>query len=323
MVHEHASSTADAPNSPDAFRHAALFYAGEQAFVDATAAFIRDGVNAGEPTLVVVSAHKIRLLRAELGSVAEGVMFADMSDVGTNPGAIISAWDDFVSTNAAEGLRMRGIGEPVWAGRTDAELIECRNHEALLNLAFAEAQGFWLVCPYDVDTLTEDVVDDARGTHPLVIEGGAEETSPVYRADGIAGSMFGEPLEEPPASAYEVAFEQDSLPAMRAFVGELAFDAGILGARRDDLLLAVNELATNSIRHGGGEGVLRVWHEGFSLVCEVSDTGRIEPPLTGRFRPPPGGLSGYGLWLVNQVCDLVQVRSRGRGNVVRMRMRRG
>jgi anti-sigma regulatory factor (Ser/Thr protein kinase) len=322
MVHEHPRA-AQPTDSHDAFRHAALFYAGEQAFVDATAAFIRDGVSAGEPTLVVVSAHKIGLLRDELGSAAEGVVFADMSDVGTNPGAIISAWDDFVSANAAEGLRMRGIGEPVWAGRTDAELTECRNHEALLNLAFADAPGFWLVCPYDVDTLPGDVLDDARGTHPYVIEGGVEAESPVYRADGIAGAMFDEPLEDPPGAAYEVAFEQDSLPAMRAFVGELAFDAGILGTRRDDLLLAVNELATNSVRHGGGEGVLRVWHEAFHLICEVSDGGQIEPPLTGRFRPPPGGLSGYGLWLVNQVCDLVQVRSRGRRNVVRMRMRRG
>jgi anti-sigma regulatory factor (Ser/Thr protein kinase) len=323
VIHELPSNDATATESQGDFRHAALFYAGERAFVGATAAFIRDGVAAGEPTLVVVSTRKIALLRKELGTDADRVLFADMAGVGTNPAAIISAWDDFVSANAAEGLRMRGIGEPVWAGRTDAELTECLNHEALLNLAFADASGFWLVCPYDVDTLPADVVDDARRTHPLVIEDGTEIASPVYGAEEIAAAMFDEPLEDPPGSAYEVAFDQDSLPAMRAFVGELALDAGILGARRDDLLLAVNELATNSIRHGGGEGVLRVWHEGFSLVCEVSDRGRIEPPLTGRFRPPAGGLSGYGLWLVNQVCDLVQVRAAGGGNAVRMRMRRG
>jgi anti-sigma regulatory factor (Ser/Thr protein kinase) len=323
MVHDLPSRPAQSPDTHDAFRHAALFYSGERAFVDATAAFIRDGVAAGEPTLVVVSARKIGLLKAELGPVAERAMFADMAGVGTNPGAIISAWDDFVSSNAAEGLRMRGVGEPVWSGRTDAELTECKHHEALLNLAFADAPGFWLVCPYDIDTLSDAVVHDARCTHPYVIDSGVEAASPVYAAGGIADTMFDEPLEDPPGAAYEVAFDEDSLPAMRAFVGELAIDAGILGARRDDLLLAVNELATNSVRHGGGEGMLRVWYESFSLVCEVSDQGRIEPPLTGRFRPGPGDLSGYGLWLVNQVCDLVQVRASDGRNVVRMRMRRG
>jgi anti-sigma regulatory factor (Ser/Thr protein kinase) len=322
MVHGHDTKHLHA-ESEVTFRHAALFYAGERAFVDATAAFIRDGVAAGEPTLVVVSARKIGLLREALGATTDGVLFADMAQVGANPGALISAWDDFVAANAAEGLRVRGIGEPVWAGRTDAELVECRHHEALLNLAFADAPGFWLICPYDVEALGPDVLADARCTHPYVIEEGTEAASAVYGADRIAASMFDEPLLAPPPGAYEVAFDQDSLQAMRAFVGELAFDAGILGNRRDDLLLAVNELATNSVRHGGGEGVLRVWHEGHSLVCEVADSGHIEPPLTGRFRPRAGGLSGFGLWLVNQVCDLVQVRAGGDGNVVRMRMRRG
>jgi anti-sigma regulatory factor (Ser/Thr protein kinase) len=118
-------------------------------------------------------------------------------------------------------------------------------------------------------------------------------------------------------------FDADSLGAMRSFVGELAVDAGIGAGRRDDLLLAVNELATNSVRHGGGEGVLRVWSDDEFFVCEVTDTGHIDAPLTGRVRPSAGGLNGYGLWMVNQLCDLVQVRASGAGSVVRMRIRRG
>ena len=306
-----------------AFRHAALFYSGEKSFVEACAAFIRDGVTAGEPTLVVVSARKIELLRQELGDTGGSVLFADMAGVGTNPGAIISAWDDFVSANAAEGLRVRGIGEPIWPERTPAEMAECHQHEALLNLAFADAVGFWLVCPYDVDALDPDVVEHARVTHPWVVEGGTEARSDVYGADEIVAAVAEQPLEDPPGGAYEVAFDSNSLPAMREFVCQVAVDAGILGVRRDDLLLAVNELATNSIRHGGGEGVLRVWHDGYSLVCEVSDRGRIGSVLAGRTRPSAGALSGYGLWLVHQVCDLVQVRVTDGGTVVRMRMRRG
>jgi anti-sigma regulatory factor (Ser/Thr protein kinase) len=323
MIRDLSSSNAIAGERDGEFRHTALFYAGEASFVHAVAAFVRDGVAAGEPTLVVVSARKCDLLRDELGDAAGEVMFADMADVGTNPGAIISAWDDFVAVHAAEGLRVRGVGEPIYPGRSPAELTECHQHEALLNLAFAEAPGFWLVCPYDVEALEPAIVEHSRVTHPRVVEDGVEVQSATYAADETVAATFESALEEPPSGAYVVAFDRDSLPAMRAFVGELAIDAGILGTRRDDLLLAVNELATNSVRHGGGEGVLRVWHEGFSLICEITDSGRIEPPLTGRLRPRPGALSGYGLWLVNQVCDLVELRAGDGGTVVRMRMRRG
>jgi anti-sigma regulatory factor (Ser/Thr protein kinase) len=79
-------------------------------------------------------------------------------------------------------------------------------------------------------------------------------------------------------------------------------------------------VATNSIRHGGGEGKLRLWDEDDSLVLSVRDAGRIEDSLVGRERPPSEQASGRGLWLVNQLCDLVQIRSGKDGTEVRLRM---
>ena len=57
-------------------------------------------------------------------------------------------------------------------------------------------------------------------------------------------------------------------------------------------------------------------------MCEVRDTGLIAEPLVGRHRPEDGTVGGHGLWLVNQLCDLVQVRSSPTGSVVRVHMRR-
>jgi anti-sigma regulatory factor (Ser/Thr protein kinase) len=95
----------------------------------------------------------------------------------------------------------------------------------------------------------------------------------------------------------------------------------LLGADRTEyLVLAVNELATNSVSHGGGRGTLQMWQEDESLVCEVRDRGRIEEPLAGRTRPGPDQLSGRGLWLVNHVCDLVQIRTTPDGTVVRVQL---
>jgi len=88
-----------------------------------------------------------------------------------------------------------------------------------------------------------------------------------------------------------------------------------------DLVLAVNEVATNSVRHGGGAGTLTLWRDEDMVLCDIRDTGRFSEPLIGRVQPTPEPGGGYGLWVVNQVCDLVQIRSGDDGNVVRLHMR--
>ena len=320
MIQAHRSG--HTPRPSEEFRHAALMYHGEREFVEAIGAFIRDGVNAREPTLVVVDSHKIAALESHLGDAASEVCFADMAVVGTNPGAIISAWDDFLAERAGEDGHVRGVGEPIHPGRSPAELIECHRHEALLNLAFADAPGFWLLCPYDVEALDPRVIEDARASHPLVIEGGVERHSDRYDGLQAAAAPLTVPLQPPPTGATAFSFDVDALPLVRQLVSERAGSGGLSHRRTEDLLLAVNECATNSIRHGGGFGVVRVWSDSDALVCEVSDTGTIDAPLAGRLRPTPGHPSGYGLWMVNQLCDLVQVRAwPDGGGVVRMHVR--
>jgi len=85
----------------------------------------------------------------------------------------------------------------------------------------------------------------------------------------------------------------------------------------------VHELATNSVRHGGGHGTCRLWRDGTALVCEVSDRGWITDPQAGRRRPTADQPGGRGLWLVNQLCDAVELRSSPDGTVVRVRMSDG
>jgi anti-sigma regulatory factor (Ser/Thr protein kinase) len=111
------------------------------------------------------------------------------------------------------------------------------------------------------------------------------------------------------------------LGAVRSLVSAHACDAGLAEDAREDLVLAVNELATNSVQYGGGGGTLRIWSEPDSLVCDVRDRGYIDDPLAGRIAPPLDQHGGRGLWLVNHLCDLVQIRSTPNGTVVRVRAR--
>ena len=139
------------------FRHEALLYRGPDGFLAGSLPYIRTGLAADEAILVAVDAPKIRSLRGALGADADRVQFADMAVLGHNPARIIPAWREFADANAGP---VRGIGEPIWAGRGATELVECQLHEALLNVAFADRADFRLLCPYD--TLARPAASSTR-----------------------------------------------------------------------------------------------------------------------------------------------------------------
>jgi anti-sigma regulatory factor (Ser/Thr protein kinase) len=303
-----------------AFRHEALLYAGEADFLAGTLPFIRGGLADDGAILVVVAAAKIDLLRDALGDDAGAVGFADMAKVGTNPALIIPAWQEFVAAQAASSRRFRGIGEPIWPERRGAVLVECQRHESLLNIAFDDGPAWRLLCPYDTAALEPAVVDEVARTHPFMTRGAGEWDSDEYVGGDAA--RLDAPLPEPPAGAVELAFSSASLAVLRGLTSREAARAGLRASRIGALVLAVNEVATNSVGHGGGQGRLRIWQDADTLVCEIRDRGHIEQPLVDRQRPGPGAEGGGGLWLANHLCDLVQVRSSASGAVVRLHERR-
>jgi anti-sigma regulatory factor (Ser/Thr protein kinase) len=296
------------PRNPSGFRHWALAYRGESGFLDGVLPFIRRGIEAGEPTLVMVSPEKIERLREAIGD-PDCVQFADMDHVGANPARIIPAWRQFVEQHADRERPLRGIGEPISAARTAPELVECQRHEALLNLAFADAGDFDLLCPYDSEALDSEVMAEAERSHPVLVEGGRQRASEHYRGLEAIAAPFDGPLPEPPSHAPELAFEAETLGELRAFIRRHGREAHADAQAIDNLVTGVSELAGNSVRHGGGDGVARLWREDDVLICEIRDRGKMSAPLAGRIKPPAWDLRGRGLWLANQVCDLIQIRS--------------
>jgi anti-sigma regulatory factor (Ser/Thr protein kinase) len=113
------------------------------------------------------------------------------------------------------------------------------------------------------------------------------------------------------------------LASVRALVREQASAAGLPTARVADLVLAVSEVAANTLRHARSAGTLTITRDSVEIVVEVRDAGVITDPLAGRRTPVPGALNGHGLWLVFQVCDQVELLSGVDGTLVRMHMRVG
>jgi len=304
----------------EGFRHEAFFYAGDDDFVDGTAGFLREGLERGEPALVVVDTRKIELLREALAGEDEGVRYADMRELGQNPARIIPAWRSFVRDHLREDRPVRGVGEPIWAGRSPDELVECHRHESLLNLAFAGSPAWSLLCPYDIGLLDAAVLEEAQRTHPVLADRAGRRESPSYRDLEDVARPFGEPLPEPASQTLEFDLRSTPLAGVRRAVAEAATRSGLDTRRGADLVVAVHELVTNALRHGGGEGTLLVWQERDALVCEVRNRRRIEQPLAGREHPVEGQTGGWGMWLVTHLCDLVQIRAFATYGAVRVRM---
>jgi anti-sigma regulatory factor (Ser/Thr protein kinase) len=304
----------------DSFRHEALFYNGEDGFLQGTLPFVLEALGAGEPVLVAVREQRAALLKDALGEDCERVRFVDMHAGGRNPARAIAAWREFLAEHAEHPRGVRGIGEPVWAGRSAAELDECARHDSLLNLAFSYGPAWRLLCPYDLDALDHDLINAARLTHPALMHEGISRRNGAFLPIEIAPGPFNGSLPAPPSEHEQLAFTRLALGSIRNLVSMRAAEAGLGAEAGDDLVLAVNELVTNSIQHGGGGGTLRIWRELESLVCEVRDRGFIRDPLVGRLPPPVEQSGGRGLWLVNQLADLVQIRSAPSGTVVRVYM---
>src|SRR5688500_1455269 len=276
-----------------AFQHEALFYAGNDEFLAGTVPFLQEGLERDEPMMVAVPEPRLGLLRSGFQGAGDRITFLDMTRIGHNPAHIIPAWAEFLRSHGGGSVPVRGIGEPIWAGRSSDELVECPRHEALLNVAFAHSGGWRLLCPYDTVGLPPDVLEEAECSHPWVSRAdGWRDNSSRCRDLERMSEPFDAPLEPAPARAEMMAFDLSNIAVPRNLVSMVARTAGLSKARTDDLVLAAHELVSNSVRHGGGAGTIRLWRDGGSLICEVSDTGHIGHPLVGRQLPTDSSVGG-------------------------------
>jgi anti-sigma regulatory factor (Ser/Thr protein kinase) len=122
--------------------------------------------------------------------------------------------------------------------------------------------------------------------------------------------------------ALDQAFDSDSLYSLRAAVAAHGSQAGLSDGRTRDLVLAVHELAANAVRHGAGQGRLRLWAADDAVRCEVTDQGapgETDAADAARWQAEPG----HGLWLVRQIADSASVQSGVSGTVAAVIFRRG
>ncbi len=137
------------------------------------------------------------------------------------------------------------------------------------------------------------------------------------------------PLDRHPCGQREpiatARFSRASIPQVRRLTATAAKRARLDRTRCQELVLAIDELATNSVVHGGGRGELALWPTAEGILCEVRDNGHISDPLVvARSARPPRAdqLGGRGLWVAGQLCDRLEIASAPGRTVVRVHMKR-
>ncbi|GAA1839403.1 sensor histidine kinase [Pseudonocardia ailaonensis] len=273
---------------------------------------------AGEPVIAVLDEDNRAALTAAIGSATDAVEFLDPVAVHRLPAfTVATRWarlsrraarPEQRTTVVAQHMALPGIDAAHWI-RLDAAL----------NVAL-EGLPITMLCPCRADA----DLDLVRATHPVLRVDGRSEPSGDLRDPAQLVAQY--PPPPPPdlgVPLVDRTFDTAALPALRHLVAETSTAAGLDPEHVADLVLAVNEIATNSVEHGPGLGRLRMWSTADGFVAEVYDVGRMGVPFPGMVAPSPSGERGRGLWLASELADVLQVWSDDTGTIVRLTVEAG
>ena len=277
--------------------------------------FVTDGLEAGEPVLVALTPPHTQWLQDAIGDQPQLVQFVDMADVGRNPARLIPTIQQFLES-AGWGRPARGIGEPIWPGRRPEELVECQLHEALLNVAVDPDVPFWLICPYDTETLSPIVVEEAHRSHPAIIGSAPYHGSSRYAGRAHAASMFASELSQLRGQPRSTVFNAHTVDRLHSYLKLELYVTGLTVAEADTIAVALQLLATSSMCRGATTGTVSIWDLPEALICEVADDAVVDDVMLGRRASVAEEHAGF--WPAHDLGDLVQVRSSSTGTKVRI-----
>ncbi|MDN5915775.1 MAG: ATP-binding protein [Pseudonocardia sp.] len=190
--------------------------------------------------------------------------------------------------------------------------------EAALNISLG-GLAVTQVCGYPEIPLHQVVGDAALANHPLLLRGGELTHNPDHR--GPAQVMANLPVAPPevlgPPDVF-LRYNTFELSRVRDAIEVAVRGSELERTRGEDLVLAVNEIATNAVEHGSTQAELLLWSRPYELVCELHDEGRLALPLIGLTPPHPSQARGRGTWIARQLCDALHVWRDSGGTHVRL-----
>jgi anti-sigma regulatory factor (Ser/Thr protein kinase) len=303
------------------FHHDALLFDSPEQLVDVAVPFLLEGVAAGEAAVVATSGPTAQVVREAVEDDPLVHVLERHELYRARTPTAITTVRRLAEQQAAAGVpRVRVVGE-VDFGPTERTWLEWQRYEAVINGALAD-WPLWGLCVFDTQRLPEPVLESALATHPTLVTPDGRAANPEFtEPEKYLRSMPvpPEPLEETPPRL-EAAAVVDFAGLRRTVGAELATvdaPADLL----DDFLLAIDEMTSNALRHGGPPVCLRLWIADDRLACTISDQGPgFDDPFAG-YGPAHGddlSRGGMGLWLARQLCDHVDITTDADGTRVRL-----
>jgi anti-sigma regulatory factor (Ser/Thr protein kinase) len=297
--------------------HEAVLYSTPDELAGRLVPRLRPSLDAGEPVVAVLDDPTRAEVRRALGHDADRVEFPDPAAVHRLPPFTVALrWARLSRRVTSPSGRATVVGQHV-DGLPGCGAAYWARLDIALNVALV-GLPITVLCPYRGD---DHGLDRVRATHPRLATADGAVASATYRQPREALVEFPPPPPPdlgPPVT--EQLFTAADLGAVRHVVAGAAARGGTAPERVADLVLAVNEIASNSVEHGPGHGRLRVWTGSDGVTAEVADPGTADLSFPGMVAPPAAGARGRGLWLASELCDVMQVWSDAGGTVVRLRM---
>jgi anti-sigma regulatory factor (Ser/Thr protein kinase) len=297
--------------------HDALIYGTDEALVDTLVPWLQEGRAHGNGAVVATTAPHIERFRDALGADGDSVSFISADDLYVQPVQTIASWQRLLADAAKAGVAYTRIVGEVAFGSTPEAQTSWTRYESALNAVFARSSA-WIVCPYDVRALPTGVIEQAWRTHPTVWSSTRWKSDRYEMPARLLREIVEPSRSVTGAPDFELGID-DSMGQVRELVRTAGLQAGLPRARVEELVLAVSELAGNTVRHAGGGGRLALWTTPEGIVCEVTDGGGgLHDPLAGLVPPKPHASAGMGLWIARQLSDSFAIGAGDEGTTVRI-----
>jgi anti-sigma regulatory factor (Ser/Thr protein kinase) len=299
--------------SAAALRHHAFVYESDEEYVAGTAAFLKEGLDAGEAAIVANTRDGLAMMRDALGADADRVAFVDVSAAYTRPAHTVARYyGTFLEQlQGAPSVRAVATGQ---FGATPAEWQEWMTYEAITNFAYSHLP-VWVVCAYDASRLPDAVLELAWRAHPEVLADGWRDNDQFEDPRALVQKLTPEPR---PLAGLR-SFSADDVDGFREQLARELMAEEVPEARTLDMLLAGTEVAANAVSHGDGIEEVRVGRADGRFVCEVIDRGAgFEDPMAGYIAPRDGRATG--LWVARQLAWKLECFHSPKGFTVRIWM---
>jgi anti-sigma regulatory factor (Ser/Thr protein kinase) len=304
------------------FAHVAALYASDEQLRGLLLPYLDEGLRRQEHILAVISEDARRVLHDALGDAANRVQWGSTGVSYDRLGQMFEGFTGYLAQQFRAGVPTRVIGE-FDSGSSPDRVSQYLRYESMANEVYAP-YGYPVVCLWDQRRYPPDVLDHVRAVHPQLLD----TRGPITNADYRMPIDYLTRDQRSPAAPVDLDLvvhlgSADDLGPLRRRLRSWGANCGLADQDTDDIVIAVDEIATNALEHGQPPACVRGWTTPDALFIQVDDQGRTcIPASTGYHRPSTDARRGRGIWIARHLADVLTTHTGDTGTTVAMRFAR-